>query len=146
MTWPARLLRWHPDIVTVTTETGNRAAPELVAAIIDRESKGDPDVVGDFGHGHGLMQIDDRYHKAWLDLNLWRIPLENIRYGVSKVLLPNLDHFQGWPAAIAAFNAGWRRVQEIVTYFGQDVEMLDTVTAKKNYVSWVLNRVQELQG
>ena len=131
--------------MTVVTETGNRAAPELVAAIIDRESNGDPNVVSPDG-GHGLMQIDERYHKAWLDLNLWRIPLENIRYGVSKVLIPNLDHFQGWPAAIAAYNASWQRVQHIVDFYGQDVAMLDTVTTHRNYVSWVLNRVQELQG
>jgi hypothetical protein len=38
---------------------------ELLLAIGSRES-GMRNIVGDSGHGRGWLQIDDRYHQAWL--------------------------------------------------------------------------------
>lgn len=37
----------------------------LLLAVASRET-GCRDVVGDHGHGRGLFQIDDRYHRGWL--------------------------------------------------------------------------------
>ena len=120
---------------------------------MDRESGGGilltprgPAGTGDGGHGRGLMQIDDRYHKAWIDLNLWQIASENIRYAVTHILLPNLDQLGGIPAAIAAYNASFEKVWEVVAEFGQDVDRLDVLTTHGDYVSDVLARVQLLQG
>ncbi len=39
----------------------------LLIAIASRET-GCRDVVGDFGHGRGVFQIDDRFHHDWLVL------------------------------------------------------------------------------
>ena len=91
------------------------------------------------------MQIDGRYHKAWLDLGLWKIPIENIRYGVGRILIPNLDSLGGMPAAVAAYNAGWSRVMDVVLEFGQDVGELDKLTTNGDYVSDVLGRAASLQ-
>lgn len=40
---------------------------------------------GDFGHGHGLMQIDDGTNGTWLQQNDWTDPYTNIKKGV-KIL------------------------------------------------------------
>lgn len=38
----------------------------LMLAVASRET-GCRDIVGDFGHGRGVFQIDDRFHHDWLD-------------------------------------------------------------------------------
>ena len=38
----------------------------LLLAVASRET-GCRDIVGDFGHGRGVFQIDDRFHRDWLD-------------------------------------------------------------------------------
>lgn len=71
-------------------------SPYLLAAIMNNETRygtsrscsvQGPACLGDAGHGHGLMQIDDRSHQEFLskvDENgtpLWSIPYHNIKYG-----------------------------------------------------------------
>ncbi len=63
--------------------------PFLLFALGDRESRwGEllsprgPAGTGDAGHGHGLMQIDDRSFASWLAANDWTDPLTNVRKGV----------------------------------------------------------------
>lgn len=136
----------------MSLETG-RVAPELVGAIMDRESGGGlylrpigPAGLGDHGFGHGLMQIDSRFHKAWLDLGLWKDPEENVRYAVTHILIPNLDSLGGVPGAVAAYNASWTKVMQVVLEFGQDVEKLDALTTHGDYVSDVLYKVSQFQG
>ena len=72
-----------------------RVSPFLLYGIMEIESRSGeilsppgPSGTGDSGHGHGLMQIDDRTWSAWLKLvdpatgtPLWQIPRENIRKG-----------------------------------------------------------------
>jgi hypothetical protein len=63
--------------------TAEHFSPELLLAIAYRESGLNPRylrVAGDNGHGHGLMQIDDRSFKAWTDAGHWK----NARDGILK--------------------------------------------------------------
>ncbi|NJL23457.1 MAG: SH3 domain-containing protein [Leptolyngbyaceae cyanobacterium SM1_3_5] len=126
--------------------------PSIVAGIGSRESawglalspKG-PGGTGDRGHGRGLMQIDDRYHKEFINSGLWRNPQENIRYAIDQVLARNYDHLlrnsnlRGIDllrGAIAAYNSGLTSVKNAIAQ-GLDV---DHFTTGQDY-SWdVLNR------
>ena len=127
-------------------------SPAIIAAIGSRESvwgrvlsPPGPKGTGDGGHGRGLMQIDDRYHKDFINSGRWRDPEANIDYGIHSVLsksyndlsrkttLTGLDLLRG---AIAAYNAGLTSVINAITE-GRDI---DYYTTGQDY-SWdVLNR------
>jgi len=47
-------------------EKRNGLPRALMLAVASRET-GCRDIVGDFGHGRGVFQIDDRFHHDWLD-------------------------------------------------------------------------------
>jgi membrane-bound lytic murein transglycosylase MltF len=99
--------------------------PEIIAGIISRESRfgllldprkpgGNPAGTGDNGHGHGLMQIDDRFHREFIRRGQWTDPAANIAYGV-RVLTEYYDWLSDHAelrgddleaAAIAAYNCG----------------------------------------
>ncbi len=68
--------------------------PFLLAAIVQRESDWDPNVLGDSGHGHGLSQIDDRSFGPWLAANNWRDPYTNLTKG-AQVLKSKLNFLTG---------------------------------------------------
>jgi hypothetical protein len=77
-------------ILRVSREEG--VSPLITVGIGQRESRWGaalsppgPLGTGDYGHGRGLMQIDDRAHPAFIAKGTWQIPEENIRYGL-KVL------------------------------------------------------------
>lgn len=101
--------RYFDVIQRVASETG--VSPVLIAAIMDVESgfgtllsPTGPSGKGDGGHGHGLMQIDDRTHGAFLaqrDSNgtpKWADPYENVKYAVG-VYKAAFDYFRRTPAA-----------------------------------------------
>lgn len=91
----------------------------LLAALCWRESQGGlvlsppgPAGKGDFGHGHGLMQIDDHAHGAWLlELDVdgvpkWQKPALNIDKG-AEILRGCMHAFPGeLPLAVVAYNRG----------------------------------------
>lgn len=65
--------------------------PFIIVALGDRETRWGtgagldqygPAGRGDSGHGHGLMQIDDRSWGSWLASNSWWDPYTNITKGV----------------------------------------------------------------
>lgn len=149
--WPARLSQWRSEIENAALITG--LAPELIAAIMDRESFGGlylvppgPTGTGDNGHGHGLLQIDDRtWPDFCADVATWGNPEANILFG-AKLLESYISELGSVPAGVAAYNAGPGRVQKVVTSMGPDVQALDQLTTGRNYCSWVLNRCAELQG
>ena len=71
----------------------------IIAGICSRESRfglllkpAGASGLGDGGHGHGLMQIDDRWHPDFCKGEAWKDPEENISYAVEKVLRPSLDY------------------------------------------------------
>lgn len=134
----------------------------LIAGLIDRETlagtskyldKPGPAGRGDGGHGHGLAQIDDRFHPSFLGAHdgagvpLWALPEFNILYGVARVLVPNLHALAGSvPAAVASYNAGLSRVRgalHSIALPGNDADVLalvDPLTQGGNYASDVLQR------
>lgn len=146
----------------------NKIPGMLLAAICDVETECGtsrfldvlgPSGRGDGGHGHGLFQIDDRSHAAWLakttpeGLPLWPIPEENTEYAASKVLAPMLAKFdRQWIPALAAFNAGPARVGHALDQLTAPRSMtavlkaVDPLTANHNYVTRVLTRFRLFGG
>ena len=101
--------RYFEIIQRVSQETG--VSPVLLAAIMDVESAygtllspPGPAGKGDGGHGHGLMQIDDRTHGVFLAERMpngtpkWADPYENVKYaaGIYKAAR---DYFLKNPGA-----------------------------------------------
>ncbi len=144
MSLPERLNRWRPIFEFAADyyfEKGEFDAMDL-AAICDRESRGGealrpqgPGGTGDGGHGRGLMQIDDRWHKDFICSGLWSKPEFNIFYAAG-LLLQNWNIFEDRPAAIAAYNCGPGNVRKALKA-GLDV---DAYTTGKNYSKDVLSR------
>lgn len=168
---PLRLSRWWPLF-----ELAGRMCqvdPMLLAAICDRESLGGealtprgPEGTGDSearkghhlagpdglpgdgrgGWGRGLMQVDFGAFPAFCAGNGWVDPAKNIAFGAG-VLARALAAFNGEEAcAVAAYNAGVRRVREAVSVLTQPVDpkallaACDSVTTGLNYASDVLKR------
>ena len=120
----------------------------VLAAIMDRESRGGealtpkgPHGVGDQGHGRGLMQIDDRWHKLFVATGLWQEPIFNFMYA-ARLLRQNLDAAKGdLRQAVAAYNCGWGNVQRAMLAY-QDP---DRFTAHGDYSQDVLKRAEEFK-
>jgi soluble lytic murein transglycosylase-like protein len=117
----------------------------LIWAVMDRESlcgdalnpKGSPQGVGDSGHGRGLMQIDDRYHRSFCeDITQWGDAYQNILYGTT-LLRTYIRKLGTEPKGIAAYNCGPKKVTTSGHQFPFD---LDQLTTGKNYVTDVLRR------
>jgi len=129
----------------------------IIAAICDRESGGGvyliprgPGGKGDKGFGHGLMQIDSRYHAKWIQKTAWWEPEENILYG-ARLLRENLDYFKGdeFPA-IAAYNCSRAKVANFVNMCWTDINvrnvLIDRLTTNDNYASDVLERAEKFRA
>lgn len=128
----------------------------LLGAIASRESEFGlllRNGLGDSGHGHGIMQIDDRSHSEWIHKYNWRDPETNIEYG-ADVWMQNLDFFDNhgdlvnydtireiW-AATAAYNCGAGNVRKALKA-GFNV---DFYTTGKNYSSDVRSRMVFLKS
>ena len=149
-----RTIRSLYGSILISAAAQFRHRPEVLAGIMCRESEGGlsrhldragPAGRGDSGHGHGLMQIDNRSFPEFCNSDAWPDPDKNIAFG-ARVLRDKRRYLAsksiGWAlsdddlerAAIAAYNAGegwiWRAIQA-----GQDV---DTVTAHNSYSREVL--------
>jgi soluble lytic murein transglycosylase-like protein len=113
----ARVLQYKAQIIASAAKYGVPAA--LVAAVIARESSGDPNALSlDGGHGKGLMQLDDRSQPFARGPNAFD-PAANIDAGTA-VLAADLKAFPGNPrAGIAAYNAGVTGVRRAIAE-GQD--------------------------
>lgn len=150
MPWPDRIEEWREYIEAAASATG--LLPELIGAVMDRESNGGdalrprgPGGTGDYGHGHGLMQIDDRTWGSWLATNDWEDPGINILFG-ANLLNANLKALGGdIPAAVAAYNCGLTRVLRLKAHVALTIPELDELTTGGNYVSDVLNRLADFQ-
>jgi hypothetical protein len=90
--------------------TRHHLEPRLLAAVAAQETGGPGtdsgrNVVGDGGHGHGLFQIDDRWH-AFARTGAAMDPARNADYAAG-ILASNLQRFGGnLRAALSAYNAG----------------------------------------
>jgi hypothetical protein len=119
---------------------------DVIAAVLSRESvfgRGlDKDGKGDHGHGHGIMQIDDRSHAKWLALGLWKDPFENIVYGIGEIKA-NLRIFKGdMFKSLAAYNTGATNVKRSLA---KD-KSAEATTAHGNYATDVLHRTEKYRG
>lgn len=88
----------------------HRLDPTLLAAVAAQEtggpgSNGGRNIVGDGGHGHGLFQIDDRWH-AFARSSSAMDPGQNAEYAAG-MLERLLDRYGGdVHKALSAYNAG----------------------------------------
>ena len=84
--------------------------PELLAAVAAQETGG-PDsnaghnVVGDGGHGHGVFQIDDRWHR-FAALPDAMDPAKNAEYAAGMISGLLKEYGGNVHAALSAYNAG----------------------------------------
>lgn len=164
-TMPQRIAQWLPIASAIAPLYGQD--PLDVAAVYSRESDGDPNIIGDGGHGHGLGQIDDRFHPSFIAATgpdgapLWKKPAANILF-ICEVLSLNRRIFErsgvhnglGRLCMLAAYNASWKKVLTAVTQLSQPiseeqlVQVLDPLTAPSvpggpgDYLSDVLRRRQ----
>jgi Transglycosylase SLT domain len=98
---------------------------------------------GDGGHGRGLMQIDDRWHKPFIASGMWADAFANIEYATG-LLASNFKYFRKRglvddaliAASIAAYNAGAGSVGRAVRK-GDDP---DSVTTGRDYAADVARR------
>lgn len=119
--------------------------PALLAAVASRETRVQ-NIVGDGGHGHGLMQIDDRYH-AIAQTPAVMDPGQNVTYG-AKLLAGNLatakanglSESAALRAAVAGYNAGASRCVSAAKR-GADP---DAYTTGNDYSADVLGRYSEI--
>lgn len=143
---PSEARQYADIILRVAKEQG--VDPMIIVALGQHESRWgqalDNDGKGDNGHGHGIMQIDDRSHLAWLDSHNWRDPYTNVTYGAqvfkqaySYMGQKGLTGDKQLEAAIAAYNAGPG------TVWGAIAKGLppDAVTYTKHYANDVLRRI-----
>lgn len=120
--------------------------PEVLAAICERESRGGlaltppgPAGRGDQGHGHGLMQIDDRAHPGFVSTGLWRAPSFCILYA-ARLLRDNLNFFGGDEFnAVAAYNCGPGNVKKAI----KNGLSGEAYTAHGNYATDVLKHAED---
>lgn len=126
--FPDRIAQWEPVLFELHRRHGIHRL--LSGALMDRETRGGtspllrplgPSGKGDAGHGHGVWQLDDRSHAAFLLERLpdgrfkWEDPLEAGDYAMRTVLLPALRLFKGdLHFALCAWNAGAGAVKAVL--------------------------------
>lgn len=147
-------IREHYGILIGASAKAWQHRPEVLAGIMCRETRGGtsplldvpgPGGRGDNGHGHGLMQLDDRSFPEFCSSEDWKSPALNIDYGArvlfrkgvslaNRASIFNLTAAQMERAAIAAYNCGEGNVVRALQA-GLDV---DYYTAHQDYSKKVL--------
>lgn len=153
----AAIVPWVPLIVEVCASTGEDRW--RFAAMGWQESRwgdaltpwNDPCGTGDGGHGRGLFQIDDRYHRAFVDSAAFRDPLKQALYACrilrdarqwfKRSTLNTQDPERLERMVYAAYNCGPAKVRTHLV-LGHDV---DAGTTRKNYSARVWRTAAELQ-
>ena len=129
-----------PEIATAARRHGIDAM--LLAAVAAQETGG-PDsnsgrnVIGDGGHGHGIFQIDDRWH-SFATTSAAMEPSRNADYAAG-MLAGLLDQYGGdVHEALSAYNAGSPHAVGTRTRWGDGADL--------GYADSVLRHYQRLDG
>ena len=111
----------------------SKICPELVEAIIEKESSWDPSAVN--GNCVGLMQVNKEIHKELIGDRDMTDPYDNIYVGVT--ILEELLHKYGEAApALMFYNAGYSDNYGIGAYEDEKLS---------NYADEILKRAEELE-
>jgi hypothetical protein len=136
---------WHPEIIAAIMSRESRCG----LALLPRKPGGNPAGTGDYGHGRGLMQIDDRAHPDFISTGTWTDPQENILYAmvVLNQTYNYLEKHTGLTgddlraAAIAGYNCGPGNVRKSL----EAKESWDARTTGGDYSEDVLARSVEFR-
>ena len=117
----------------------NGVSANILAAISLRESDAIETRVGDYGHGHGAFQIDDRYHPIEAatvanDFDLAANFAAGLISGAYQKYSLQVNPQIALAAAIRDYNASSTLTPTLLATGGS----LDTKTTGRNYVSNVL--------
>jgi len=150
--------QWPPELAqALEAELGPQWLTWVLAAIDSRESRFslllDEDGLGDAGHGHGELQIDDRSHGPFCASGQWQDLAASLEYVRQNVILPSYnyladrfeyfgaDYAQLFWGAVAAYNCGAGNVAKAVAA-GHDP---DARTTGGDYSSDVRARAASLR-
>ena len=150
---------WPTELVTaMRADLGTDDWMTYVLAAIDsRESRFgvllDADGLGDAGHGHGEMQIDDRSHETFCSNGGWKDLASSLAYVHRNVIIPSYNYLANrfgyfganyanlfW-GVVAAYNCGAGNVAKAVAN-GDDV---DSRTTGHDYSADVRTRALALK-
>lgn len=128
-TWKANIRRWSPEIYTVSQKYG--LDPDLIAAVVQAESQGDP-VAESYMGAVGLMGVMPtgpgfEWRPTREEL---RDPFTNLDWGTA--ILAEILRQSGGDinAALAAYNGGWEQTDipvtqhyaaQVLNFYGQAV-------------------------
>lgn len=115
-----------------------RIEPELVLAIIERESKWDPQAMGDSGESYGLMQIWKSWHEGRMErLGVTDLldPYGNVTVGID-ILAEKLEKYDTLGEALTVYNAGDSGAKKL--YFSKGIYA-------NEYALEVMARAEELK-
>lgn len=111
--WPEEVL------AALEPELGSEWFVWILVGILSRESGFglllDENGLGDHGHGHGELQVDNRWHKAFCNSGRWRDLRASLDYVLRNVIVPgfnelvdrcDLDYGAVLWATVAAYNGG----------------------------------------
>lgn len=131
----ARGVAFAPAIAKAAAANG--VDPTLLAAVAAQETGGPGsnagrNVVGDGGHGHGVFQIDDRWH-AFATTAAAMDPQKNADYAAG--MLHNLlnDYGGNVHEALSAYNAGRPNATGTLTTWGDGTTLGYADSVEKHY-------------
>jgi hypothetical protein len=150
--------QWPAELEAVMQQAlGPRWMTWVLMGIASRESRFglllDENGRGDGGHGHGIMQVDDRSHAAFCDGEGWQDLRSSLEYVHHNVIVPSFnylgencyelvkeDYGALFKATVAAYNCGPGNVRKALEA-GTDV---DSLTTGRDYAKDVLARAKAL--
>ncbi len=113
--------------------------PELVLAMIEKESQWNPEAVGDNGRSSGLMQVQERWHKDRMNklgCDDLLDPYQNVLVAVD-ILAEKLAKYDTTGEALTAYNAGDAGAYNL--YFSKGIYAND-------YAKEVMAKAEELKA
>lgn len=116
-------------------------------------------IIGDSGHGYGIMQIDVRYHQSFVSSGVWKNPNASIAKGAQVLsdfrsqitrfngkkykglVIPRITGQDLTRCSVACYNAGFDAVVQFVEHGNPDL-----ATTGKDYSKDVLERAEVFES